>query len=729
MIVVDYLLFLLSGVAVLAAAAMWARSLYPDRPWSRVLAMAVLAIGEVVVVSEVLGTFGYLRRGPLTLATIIFAAGTGLFLRSSSGPKAVVPLRWPLGTRPTLAVAAVGAGLLAVSLGRPATGLDTLQYHYPLVAHWLDVGDLLTPKVFSVGIEPWFYPSNGELLQYWTVSWFHQDFLVSLVGWATFGLAAAAVVGICRRLGAGLTTGLLTALAVLSVPMIWGSQLRSGQVDLLAAAFCLVAVFFGICWWQSPRLIDATLGGAALGLAAGTKYVALPAVILLGGLFAVVVVIAARKRRIGGGAAVYAIASAAGAVLVTGVYFYLRNWWVAGNPLFPGEVAGLPGAWMPLDINKLNITILDYILDLNPHPWILGSWVALTWLAGIVAVVAVVGVPIAIWWRRADLAPGEQTRDTPPAAGPGQLFVVCWVVPLLLLAAYVVAPTSAGGPMGYPGWFPPNVRYGFGFIAMATIGAVCVLARIRPRAGAWLAGAIVAGNVLHVALVLLGVLPGGGLPPSTLAAGLGIGAATTALAWLVAKGIARIALVRARPWFAIVALCVLAAVAGAGAAWIASTDRRFGFFPKAQDIAFDVIQGAEADKPGGLVVAFSNWPWAYPLYGTHLQNTVLAALDENTAGPGEDQPSPGVGKPFATADELVAFMRDHGVEYFVARDAVPLSTEQTTAISREDLDRLVEELDVRDDVINPTDLEFALSRPDVFRLVAQDGSTYVFAVN
>lgn len=738
MIVLDYLLFVFSGAAVVAAASMWARSLFPDRPWSRVLAIGVLAIVEVVLVSELLGTFGFLRRGPLTLATIIIAAGTGLFLRGSTARGEVVPVRWPLGTWPTLAVAATGAGLLAVSLGRPTTGLDTLQYHYPLVAHWLDMGDLTTPKLFSIGIQPWFYPSNGELLQHWAVTWFHQDFLVSLVTWATFGLAAAALIGICRRLGVGLVTGLVTALAVLSIPVIWGSQLRSGQVDLLAAALGLVAVYFGLCWWQSPRLVDAVLGGAALGLAAGTKYVALPAAILLGGLFAVVVVVAARRRRIGAGEALNAIVAAAAAVVVTGAFFYVRNWWIVGNPLFPGSVAGLQGAWMPLDIDKLNITILDYILDLNPHPWILASWAALTWIGGIVAVVAIVGVPIVIWWRRAGLrstapttdgAPlGGQTGGAPRIAGPGQLLVVCWVVPLLLLGTYVVAPTSAGGPMGYPGWFPPNVRYGFGFIAMATTGAVCVVARIRPKAGVWLAATILAANVAHVGLAVVGVLRGGGLPPTTLLAGLAIGVVTTGLAWAVTKGISRFDVLQARPWYVIGALCVVAAVAGAGAAWIASTDQRFGFFPKEQDVAFDVVHAAEREQPGGFVVAFSNWPWAYPLYGTHLQNTVLAALDENTAGPGEDQPSPGVGKPFATADELVAFMREHGVEYFVARDAEPLGSRDEMPVSREDLDRLVDELDVREDVIHPTDVEFALSRPDAFRLVAHDGTTYVFQV-
>lgn len=718
MIVVDYVIFVLASAAVLATAGMWARRLYPERPWSRVLAVGVIAVTEVVVVDEVLGTFGLMRRGPTTLAVIIVAVASGLLLRGSAGPGRVVPLRWPLGTWPTLAVAAVGAGLLAVCLGRPATGLDTLQYHYPLVAHWLDVGNLTTPKVFSVGIEPWFYPANGELLEHWTVAWFHQDFLISLVSWATFGLTAATVIGLCRRLGAGLVTGLLAALAVLSIPVIWGSQLRSGQVDLLVAAFLLLAVYFGLAWWQSPNVTDAALAGAAAGIAAGTKFVALPGVILLGGLFAGVVVVAVRKRHIGAATAAKTIATAAAAVAIGGAYFYIRNYWIAGNPLFPGSVAGLPGAWMPLDIDKLNITILDYVLDLNPHPWILASWVASTWVAGILAVVAMVVVPLVIWWRRSKLAPA------------GQLLVVCWIVPLLLLASYVVAPTSAGGPMGYPAWFPPNIRYGFPFLATATIGIVCVAARLRPRWGLWLAAGILAANVVDAGLALVGVLPsGGGLSPPTMLVGLGLGIAGTAGAWAVVRLLRRVPLVSDRRWAVVGVLVVVAAVAGALASWIASTDRRYDFFPPEQDVAFDVIHDVEADRPDGFVVAFSNWPWAWPLYGERLQNTVLAALDENTAGPNEDQPSPGVGKPFANAEALVAFMREHGVEYFVARDAQPLGSKDELPVSQDEIDRLATDLRVRDDVINPRDVEFALSRPDVFTLVAHDDTTYVFRIN
>lgn len=730
MIVLDYLVFVAAGTAVIAASSMWARRLYPQRPWSRVLALGVLAVVEVVVVSEVLGTFGLMRRVPLTLAVVIIAAATGLLLRGSKGPDAVAPVRWPLPRWPTLLVAAVGTGLLAVCLGRPATGIDTLQYHYPLIAHWLDVGNLTTPKVFSVGIEPWFYPSNGELLQHWAVAWFHQDFLVSLVSWATFGLAGAAIVGICRRLGVSLVTGVIAALAVLSIPVIWGSQLRSGQVDLLAAAFFLLAVYFGLCWWQSPKVTDVALAGVSAGIAAGTKYVALPSAILLGGLFAVVVVIAAGRHRISAVAAAKAIAVAAAGVFVGGAYFYVRNYWIVGNPLFPGAIAGLPGAWMPLDIDKLNITILDYVLALDPHPWILAAWAGLTWVAGILALAAMVVVPVVLWRRRNALtAHDAQPASTARPAGAGQLLVVCWVVPLLLLASYAVSPTSAGGPMGYPGWFPPNIRYGFPFLATATLGLICVSARLRPRWGFWLAAGIVAANAAHAGLAVLGVLPSGGsLPTATLIGGLAIGTVVTACAYGVTELLRGVRPVWKRRWTTIAALVVVAAASGAVAAWLASTDQRYGFFPREQDVAFDVIREAEATEPGGFTVAFSNWPWAWPLYGTHIQNKVLAALDENTGGPGEDEPSPGVGKPFLDADALAAFMREHDVEYFIARDAQPFGSKDELPVSPQDVDRLVDELDVRDEVINPRDVQFALSRPDVFELVAHDGTTYVFRV-
>jgi len=757
-IIFDFVLFVVAALSAIGAANLWARRLYPDRPWSRVLATGVLAILAVVVLSEVVGSFGYLSRGPLTLGAVILFLVSRLTLRYPSR-RSYVPIRWPLGTAATLVAVAFGAGLLAVSLGRPTQNLDTLQYHYPLVAHWLDVGNLTTPKVFAVGIDPWFYPSNGNLLELWSVAWFRADFMVSCVGWLTFGITAAAVVGVVRRLGGRLTTGLATALGFLTVPVVLGSQARSGQVDLLVAGLCAASVYFGLAWWQEQRPADALLAGAAAGLAAGTKYVALPYALAFAALFVVVVVVAARTRRLRRAPAYRAVLLFGVAAATGGAFFYLRNLLVAGNPLFPGPILGLPGAWMPANLDAINKTVLDYVVHLDPHPWIIGSWVVSTWVVGIAALASTVAVPLILLAKRSRLSDGKGQESLAPAevaatgvavasrasAGPsvaptlrgtpGQLLVVGWIVPLLLLAGYVVAPTSAGGPMGYPAWFPPNIRYGFPFILLAFTGLVATVERVSPRATAWFLGAVLAANGAHMALTMVGVLPGGGATPTpTIVAGMAIGTLATAAAFGLAllarrwvlddSGMLRLG--REAMWTLLGALAAVAFAAGSMAAWHFATDDRFGFFPDEYDVGFRLVQDLERTHPEGVTFAFSNWPNAYPFWGSRLQNDVIVASDENTAGPGEDEPSPGVGKPLASAEALVDFVDSNHVGYFVAREAAPI--QQDGGLDADTIERLAAELDVRPEVMHPREVAFARSRPDVFEVVAQSGPSWVFRV-
>ena len=703
------LTFLVSTAAVLITAIVVATRLYPARPWTRIFAVALCAIVEIVVVSEILGAIGWLAPMPLMLAVLVILAAV-LFAFAGTVRPTLTGLRWPLPIWLTLVLVAFALGTLAVNLGRPTTGLDTLQYHYPLIAEWMQSGNLTEPARLGIGMYAWFYPSTVELVQHWSVTFFGRDFLVSIVGWIFIGLAMASIAGVARRLGATIVNSALAGLAFATIPIVLGTQVRSGQVDMAVVAFCALAVFFGLGWWQDRRLPDAAFCGLAIGLAAGSKLIAVPYAGFLGVVFCAVLIIAWRSRRTSAGRAWGAFGLVLGGAVVSGSFFFLRNLAVVGNPLFPTPLPGFTEPWLPMDFDVVNFTVADYVLAANPHPWIVGPWVLGVWLAGILAICALVAVPVIAWRVR------RNGRDV------GPLVVGGWIVPLGLAALYAVTPTSAGGPENYPLTFAPNIRYAMPFIAFALLGLAAAIDLKSTRACTWIFGAVVVANFVRLGLGLVGAPGAGPLPLETLLAGLAFGIAATAIGYFVAvaakrsvdRGSDNGSRSRAVRAAGAVVLAV-AIVSGAAAAYYYTTDNRYGFGTKDQNVAFTAVRAAEREAGRPLKIAHATFPPIYPLYGPEYANTLVLTAEPTGVN--------GVSKPFTRPEQLVEFVNSEHPDYLVVWDVsfAEWLAEQGIAGAEEFIEVL--------DTFEPNDADFALEHPEIFELVERRGDVYVFAVS
>ncbi|MCC7076753.1 MAG: hypothetical protein IT198_06465 [Acidimicrobiia bacterium] len=730
---IDFLILALASALVLVTAARIAVRMYPTRPWSRVLAVGVLAVGEIVVLSQVLGALRLFEPLPMLVTVLGGAVATSLVLRATedetSAPASSV--RWPVGQVMTFVLAAFALGTLAVTLGRPSTGLDTLQYHWPLVAHWVDVGNLTTPKLIGIGHYGWYYPSNLNLVEAWPVLFTGRDLLLPWVNWVWFGFALAATAGLVRRLGGRVTTGVLAGLGVCTVPVVLQSQLRSGQVDLGAAALFAAAAFFLVAFFQDRHSrIDAAMGGVALGLAAGSKLVALPYAAMIGGLFAVCLLVAWRRGRLTARRAWIGLGYAAGLTALTGAFFYVRNLAQTGNPFFPSPVAGLPGAWFPLDVDKIEFTVADYLVRLNLHPWIVGPWLIVMWFAGLLAIAALVAVPLLLVRER------HRTRDAAiddalPLVPLTDRWVGCWLLPVLAAAVYLVTPTSAGGPWGFPGLFNPNMRYAIPFVLFAFSGLAATADRQFPRATLWVFGGVTALDVLHVGLLFVGLLPlgGGELPATTLISGfvLGTVAAGVAfgLAWAVRRfGLERLdARQRRRSVPVLVsALGVVAALAGLVAASYFAYTNRFDFVGDDYGVAYDFVREAEGENPDGVRIAYAAFVRTFPLLGSRLQNDVFLAAPR---APGKGV----VARPFRNEAEFLDFMCTSAPDYLVARETSPIDSYEDMDLGLTD-DEIAEIKDaVNYDTLLPHEVDWADTNPAVFTEVARDDETAVFRVD
>jgi hypothetical protein len=351
-------LFLLATAGVAAGAALGVRLLGLSGPLDRLIAAALLACAQVVLVSLVAGAvLERFHPGWLLLGTAIWdgALVAGL-RRRQARPVGILPTvaaavrmlaPWQFVVVAACALATIWRLVLAAVL--PPFAYDALSYHLTAAASWIQSGTIgPNPYAFCCGR----YPSNAEVLFAWPTVLLGRDTLTDAVQIVTAVLGMLAVAGLARTAGIS-PPGALTAAALYGLTPIVLAQANTDYNDVTIAAFFLAAVYFGARFLagrglplardtEPPRLAFALLTGVAAGLLLGTKTsgIALAGVVIVP-LLAQVALAAWQRRLPGGGFALAAAGLVVGATLLTGGWWYARNWVEVGNPLAPFEVRAL----------------------------------------------------------------------------------------------------------------------------------------------------------------------------------------------------------------------------------------------------------------------------------------------------------------------------------------------------------------------------------------------------
>jgi hypothetical protein len=298
-------------------------------------------------------------------------------------------------------------------------GFDSLADHLPRAARWLrlstlsdESGQLLTP----------YYPGDFQLLVRWMLvtGTDAYTFVPSLLAAL---LSLAALYGICRELGQPRWTALVSVATAATCTLLPYLS-TTVEADTATTAFLLLAVLLLLRWLRTlrpparaelaPSHDAATLAalGAALGLAVGTKYSALPPALVI----AVVAVhhlwrasfgtFRPGRRYFNARAFVVMLATIALPAIACGGYWMLRNAVVHGNPIYPLAAIGLPGVAMRYII-PIKPALVDSFWARATYPWVQWDFVSVyedglgaTFAA--VALVAFVVVPF--------LAPPRDSR-------------------------------------------------------------------------------------------------------------------------------------------------------------------------------------------------------------------------------------------------------------------------------------------------------------------------------
>ena len=333
--------WLFSVLASLATTAILQRWF----PWQgladRLIRAAVIGMALVVVSGLVLGGVGWLGRGPYAsfLAVLAVAAQA---LRRGQGPDRSLPVAD--GPLPAIAFSAAVLALV-ISFGlvhSPLTAYDSLSYHLFFPARWLQehrLSIIATP--FSDEAQS-YAPANGELFFLWLMTPFHGDQLARIGQVPFYGLIGIVLYALARRAGAQPGPATYPALfAMIARPIV--EQAVGADVDLICWSFFLTSLYLGLRALETNQRRDWALLGVSLGLYVGTKYVALvyapvAALPLVVGAWRAVKGAPSRpsgERR----SVAFAFLWAIPGLLAFSLPWYIRNWIVAGSPLYPASLS------------------------------------------------------------------------------------------------------------------------------------------------------------------------------------------------------------------------------------------------------------------------------------------------------------------------------------------------------------------------------------------------------
>ena len=361
-------LFALLNGAALGTAAFTAGA----TKWSgldKLLGTIAIAAMHIVAVLVLAGALGIISVIPVSLLSLA-ASGALFFGFRKTGSfswisKLYQDIRNAITTSPLLALlmaptAAVYALAYLYAAPRPPMGFDSLTYHLPIAANMIRTGG------FEVFYFPHFFdlysylPANGDLFSVWVMLPFGCDFLLPWVNLPFLAMLSISAYKIAMDLHVPRPLALVVAMALITPPFFL-TTLTESYVDIPLFAVFLASVRFAVLASRdkSAAILAAGMAGITVGIkSTGLLLAAMTYVLHLSLTFK-----ANRKTwfKVNGQFTLWMIIM----ILVLGSVFYIRNWIIAGNPIFP----------VPLSLPFIGpLTSLEHYSYSLPHSTFMAQW-------------------------------------------------------------------------------------------------------------------------------------------------------------------------------------------------------------------------------------------------------------------------------------------------------------------------------------------------------------------
>jgi hypothetical protein len=206
------------------------------------------------------------------------------------------------------------------------TTTDTLWYHMPFAARFVQQGTILPLHYVDSQSVTVFFPATSELFHALGILFMGNDVLSPLInsGWMAIALLAAWCVGRPFAVAPVTLTGVA---ALLATPGLVATQPGGAYDDIVGLALllsCVALLVTSATLGGEKRFAGQAIAALAAGVALGTKFTFIAPV---GALTVGIWILARRGRRWTEGAVWILL------VALTGGFFYARNLIAVGNPL------------------------------------------------------------------------------------------------------------------------------------------------------------------------------------------------------------------------------------------------------------------------------------------------------------------------------------------------------------------------------------------------------------
>lgn len=535
----------LVGLACLGAELMgvgWATVALLRRCFSdlvgapRWVAGGLLATAGIVLVHLLPGMLGMLSRAGVLLcvvALVLIVARTargGPARPVGAGEAGMGGWRLPLALTPerpgwsrtvSAVVAAAGVSALVVcvldfTLSQLSVALaagDTLNFHLPGIARWIQSGSFWPIARFQPDLAPGNYPHNGDVVLLCVVLPFRNAAFARLAMVPMLGLTGLAVYSMARELGGRPSPAALFGAVLVAVPVVGGAALKDAIPDAVMLATFGGGLLFGLRHWRTSASSDLVLAGLGLGLAFGTKWYAVSSVVVVVVVWTVALLLARRPLvSIGRW-----LLTTTGLIALAGGFWLVRNLVESADPFYPVRVRVLGttvfNAHPDLVRRLAGFSIADYF----GAPSVLNRYVvpALTTTLGYTGWVLAGGLgvcaaTILMTHRRRlrtlrspdvsqspDLSQAQAVLEPASGGSWSGRVVVLGLLAVALLVLYCFTPYTAFGPRGLPVQAGASTRYAVPGLLVAAALAAWAASRLN-RLG-------VAFELLGLACLLDGV--------------------------------------------------------------------------------------------------------------------------------------------------------------------------------------------------------------------------------
>lgn len=325
------ILILMNLIAVAAAALVSFKILDFENYIDCLLSIFSLYFAQIIFSEMLLGLIGALTLSNLIIVQLVFFFLAYVLTKRKQLKKNLqqIPVNDLFSNKVIILCSSIILGFalvkLSINLINPPFGWDSLNYHFTFAVEWLKNANLSTPITISDDPSPSYYPVNGSLYYLWLMLPLKNVFIADLGQLPFFIMSFLAVFNISKKLRLTNESAFYSASLFVIVPNFF-KQLQIAYVDLMVAGLFLACVNFLFLLNEDFSRKNALIYSLSLGLLLGTKTTALPYCILL---FIPFLYLAVKRKKF------RLILLFVLLAVIFGGFSYIRNFLLAGNPLYP----------------------------------------------------------------------------------------------------------------------------------------------------------------------------------------------------------------------------------------------------------------------------------------------------------------------------------------------------------------------------------------------------------